>query len=45
MYEYERGRFGDQATVIEVASDIPPLDVLLAEAATADLYREAAYVL
>lgn len=45
LYEEALGRFGDQATLIEWDSDIPALDVLLAEAATADRYREAAYVL
>jgi len=45
LYQEALGRFGDHPTLIEWDSDIPDLDVLLAEASTADRYREAAYAL
>lgn len=45
LYEDALRRFGDHPTLIEWDSDIPALEVLLTEAATADRHREAAYVL
>jgi len=41
LYDEALMRFGDRPTLIEWDSDIPPLDRLLAEAATADVYRAA----
>lgn len=39
LYDLARARFGDQPVLIEWDSAIPPLDVLLAEAAKADARR------
>jgi uncharacterized protein (UPF0276 family) len=39
LYDDARARFGDQPVLIEWDSDIPPLDILLDEAATADARR------
>jgi hypothetical protein len=41
LYDQALRRFGDRPTLIEWDSDIPPLDRLLAEAATADAHRAA----
>lgn len=42
LYDEALARFGDRPTLIEWDSDIPPLDRLLAEAATADAHRQVA---
>jgi uncharacterized protein (UPF0276 family) len=42
LYDEALARFGDRPTLIEWDSDIPPLDRLLAEAATADARRAMA---
>lgn len=39
LFDAARARFGDVPTLIEWDSDLPPLDVLLAEAARADARR------
>lgn len=41
LYDTALARFGDRPTLIEWDSDIPALDRLLAEAATADAHRAA----
>lgn len=41
LYAYALTRFGNTATLIEWDSDIPPLDILLAEAQKADALRQS----
>ncbi len=41
LYDEALARFGDRPTLIEWDSDLPPLDRLLAEAATADAHKAA----
>lgn len=41
LFDEALARFGDRPTLIEWDSEIPPLDRLLAEAATADAHRTA----
>jgi len=41
LYDEALARFGDRPTLIEWDSDLPPLDRLMAEAATADAHRAA----
>ena len=42
LYAYAVGRFGPQPTIIEWDSDLPPLAILIGEAATADRIGDSA---
>lgn len=45
LYEHALARFGPVPTLVEWDADLPPLDVLLAEAASADARLQAAHAL